>query len=129
MQTHGNVVLTGQAYGTWFDLERGSRIYACLPLFHVNAQVYSTMGTIGNEGTLILAERFSASRFWDDICTHRANIVNYIGAIFAILTKAEPSSAERDHELRFAFGARKFPPASSRRSSSGSGSRSSPASA
>ncbi len=109
MQTHGNYVLTGQAYPHWLELDKGTRFYCCLPLFHVNAQAYSTMGAIGNEGTLILVERFSASRFWDDVRTHRANVVNYIGAMIAILTKLERSDAERDHELRIAYGAPKFP--------------------
>jgi crotonobetaine/carnitine-CoA ligase len=109
MQTHGNFVLTGQAYPSWMELEPGTRFYCCLPLFHVNAQAYQTMGTIANEGTLILVERFSASRFWDDIRTYRANVVNYIGAMIAILMQLEPSPAERDHELRFAYGAPKFP--------------------
>ena len=50
MQTHGAYVLTGQAYPWWLGLERGSRLYACLPLLHVNAQAYSTMGAIGCGG-------------------------------------------------------------------------------
>ena len=109
MQTHGNFVLTGQAYPWWLECEPGTRFYCCLPLFHVNGQAYSTMGTIGNRGTLVLAERFSASRFWDDIRTHEVNVVNYIGAMIAILTKLEPTPAERDHVLRIAYGAPKFP--------------------
>ena len=47
MQTHGAYVLTGQAYPWWLGLEPGARLYACLPLLHVNAQAYSTMGAIG----------------------------------------------------------------------------------
>ena len=38
----------------------GDRIYACLPLFHINSQAYSTMGAIGAEGAIVLAPRFSA---------------------------------------------------------------------
>jgi len=109
MQTHGNFVLTGQAYPWWLGCQPGTRFYCCLPLFHVNGQAYSTMGTIANRGTLILVERFSASRFWDDVRIHRANVVNYIGAMIAILNKLEPSPAERDHELRIAYGAPKLP--------------------
>jgi crotonobetaine/carnitine-CoA ligase len=108
-QTHGAYVLTGQAYPWWLGLERGDRIYACLPLLHINAQAYSTMGAIAIRGGLILVERFSASRFWDDIRTHRANAFNFIGAIIAILLKAEPGPHERDHALRVMYGAPSFP--------------------
>ncbi len=109
MQTHGAYVLTGQAYPWWLGLEPGSRLYACLPLLHVNAQAYSTMGAIGMRGGLVLVERFSASRFWDDIRTYRANAFNFIGAVIAILLKAEPGRHERDHELRVMYGAPAFP--------------------
>ncbi len=108
-QTHGGYVLTGQAYPWWLRLERGDRIYACLPLFHVNAQAYSTMGTIGVRGSLILVERFSAGRFWDDVRSYRANAFNFVGAVIAVLLKAEPSPRERDHELRVMYGAPSFP--------------------
>jgi crotonobetaine/carnitine-CoA ligase len=108
-QTHGAYVLTGQAYPWWLGLERGDRIYACLPLLHVNAQAYSTMGTIGMGGTLTLVERFSAGRFWDDVRASRANAFNFIGAVVAILLKAEPGPHERDHELKVMYGAPSFP--------------------
>ena len=50
MQTQRNFVMTGQAYPTWMGMERGDRIYACLPLFHINSQAYSTMAAIGSRG-------------------------------------------------------------------------------
>jgi crotonobetaine/carnitine-CoA ligase len=108
-QTHGAYVLTGQAYPWWVRLERGDRIYACLPLSHVNAQAYSTMGSIGNAGSLILVERFSASRFWDDIRSYNANAFNFVGAVIAMLLKAEPGPHERDHQLKVMYGAPSFP--------------------
>ena len=61
MQPHRNYVLTGQAYPHWMRMEKGDRIYACLPLFHINSQAYSTMGAIGAEGAMVLAPRFSAT--------------------------------------------------------------------
>lgn len=109
MQTHGNYVLTGQAYPTWLRLDPGSTLYCCLPLFHINAQAYSTMGTIGLGGTLGLVERFSASQFWDDVREMGANAFNYIGAIIAILMQRAPDPCERDHAIRVAYGAPSFP--------------------
>jgi carnitine-CoA ligase len=107
-QTHGAYVLTGQAYPWWLGLERGARLYACLPLLHVNAQAYSTMGAIGSGGAVVVVERFSATRFWDDIRTYRANAFNFIGAVIAILLKGEPGPHERDNELRVMYGAPAF---------------------
>jgi crotonobetaine/carnitine-CoA ligase len=69
------------------------------------------MGAIGMGGTLVLVERFSASRFWADIRTYRANAFNFIGAVIAILLKAEPGPHERDHVLRVMYGAPAYPEA------------------
>ncbi|WBU37103.1 AMP-binding protein [Homoserinibacter sp. YIM 151385] len=109
MQTHRNYVLTGQAYPAWMKMERGDRIYACLPLFHINSQAYSTMGAIGAEGAMVLAPRFSASRFWPEVRRHRVNVFNYIGAMTVILSKSEVTPEDRDHDVRVAYGVPALP--------------------
>jgi len=109
MQTHRNYVLTGQAYPAWMGMEVGDRIYACLPLFHINSQSYSMMGSIGAQGAIVLAPRFSASRFWDDIRRHRVSVFNFIGAMTVILAKSEPSPADLDHVVKVAYGVPALP--------------------
>jgi carnitine-CoA ligase len=110
MQTHRNYVLTGQAYRHWMHMEQGDRIYACLPLFHINSQAYSTMAAIAAEGAVVLARRFSASRFWPDIRRHRVNVFNFIGAMTVILSKSDPSPEDKDHCVRVAYGVPALPP-------------------
>lgn len=109
MQTHRNYVLTGQAYPHWMGMAKGDRVYACLPLFHINSQAYSTMGAIGAEGALVLAPRFSASRFWPEVRRHRVTVFNYIGAMAVILSKSEPSPDDKDHDVRVAYGVPALP--------------------
>jgi crotonobetaine/carnitine-CoA ligase len=109
MQTHRNYVLTGQAYPAWMGMERGDRIYACLPLFHINSQSYSMMGSVGAEGAIVLAPRFSASRFWEDIRRYRVNVFNFIGAMTVILSKSQPSPTDRDHVVKVAYGVPALP--------------------
>lgn len=110
MQTHRNYVLTGQAYPAWMRMARGDRIYACLPLFHINSQAYSTMGAIGAEGALVLAPRFSAGRFWPDVRRHGVTVFNFIGAMTVILSKKPPGPDDRDHAVRVAYGVPALPP-------------------
>ncbi|MFC4242175.1 AMP-binding protein [Gryllotalpicola reticulitermitis] len=104
MQTHRNFVLTGQAYVDWMHMERGDRIYACLPLFHINSQAYSTMAAIAARGAMVLSPRFSASRFWSEVRRHRVTVFNFIGAMALILTKSEPSADDADNAVRIAYG-------------------------
>src|SRR5690606_5889301 len=47
-------------------IKPGETMYTPLPLYHGNALIVSTIGSIYLDAKLALAERFSASRFWDD---------------------------------------------------------------
>lgn len=109
MQPQRNFVLTGQAYPAWMRMDEGDRIYACLPLFHINSQAYSMMGAIGARGAIVLAPRFSASRFWDDIKRHRVAVFNFIGAMTLILSKKEHDPTDRDHSVKVAYGVPALP--------------------
>lgn len=105
MQTHGNYVLTGQGYAHWIELQRGERIYVCLPLFHINSQAYSVQGAIAARATIVLVEKFSATRFWSDLDIYGVNVFNYIGAMLMVLAKAEARPEDAGHMVRVAYGA------------------------
>lgn len=109
MQTQRNFVLTGEAYPHWMGMTKGQRIYACLPLFHINSQAYATMGAIGAEGVLVLAPRFSARRFWPEVRRHRVNVFNFIGAMTVILAKKDPEPEDADNDVHVAYGVPALP--------------------
>jgi crotonobetaine/carnitine-CoA ligase len=109
MQTHRNFVLTGQSYPAWLDIRDGDRLYVCLPFFHINAQAYSTMGAIGARATIVLAPRFSASRFWPEVRRHRVTHFNFIGAMTMILAGREETAEDTDNAVRVAYGGTKLP--------------------
>jgi len=109
MQTHRSFVMTGQAYPVWMGMEKGDRIYACLPLFHINSQAYSTMGAIGARGAIVLSPRFSASGFWRDIRKHDVAVFNFIGAMTLILSKKEAAADDKDHCVKVAYGVPALP--------------------
>lgn len=109
MQPQRNFVLTGQAYPFWMRMDEGDRIYACLPLFHINSQAYSMMGAIGAHGAIVLAPRFSASKFWDDIKRHRVAVFNFIGAMTLILSKKQHEAGDRQHSVKVAYGVPALP--------------------
>ena len=61
LNSHKNWVLTGEAYAYTVGITSEDRVMTPNPLFHANAQVYSTMGTLTAGASLVLLERFSAS--------------------------------------------------------------------
>jgi len=79
-------------------------LYTAFPLFHGNAQVLSIMPALMSGARVVLAERFSASRFWDDIRRYGCTEFNYIGGILPILLKADPKPDDADNPLRVMFG-------------------------
>lgn len=54
----------------------------------------------GLGGSLALARRFSASRYWSDIRTSGATITTMMGSIPQILWSQPPSPQDREHKLR-----------------------------
>jgi len=79
-------------------------LYTVLPFFHGNAQLLSTMPALMSGARMVLAERFSATRFWEDIKGYRCTEVNYIGGILPILFKADPKPDDADNPLRIMLG-------------------------
>ena len=80
-------------------------LYNALPLFHGNAQTLSTIPALMSGARMVLAKRFSASGFWDDVRRYNCTEFNYIGGILPILLKAEPTSSDADNPLRIMIGA------------------------
>jgi len=104
MMTHRYWIINGYGYSHPMDVKPEDRLYTCLPLFHANAQGYSTMGALTAGASLVLMERFSATKFWDEIRHYRATVFNYIGAMLTILSKQPESERDRDHHIRAAYG-------------------------
>lgn len=76
-----------------------------LPLFHMNALAYSAMAMLMTGGCLIPLDRFHPRGWWRTVRDARATIIHYLGVMPAILMADPPDPADRDHVVRFGFGA------------------------
>ncbi|HEU0020242.1 MAG TPA: AMP-binding protein, partial [Dehalococcoidia bacterium] len=108
--THQMYVAAGQGFVHWTQSTADDRFFTCLPYFHANAQYYSTMGAMASGATLVVADRFSASRFWDQVREAGATVVNFIGMMLPVLTKQAESSTDRDNPVRLFYGSPAFSP-------------------
>jgi crotonobetaine/carnitine-CoA ligase len=79
--------------------------YTFMPLYHFNAQVLTVMTAMIAEAEMVLSDKFSASRFWDDIRKYKATQFNYLGAVIPILNKQPEKPDDHDNPVRIAFGA------------------------
>ncbi|MGI9522984.1 MAG: AMP-binding protein [Hyphomicrobiaceae bacterium] len=107
--SHEYELFLGQWYATRGGLmalsEGCERLYNPLPLFHVNAGVVSLYAMMLLGGCQVLPERFSKRRWWREIRETQSTIIHYLGVVVPALLNAPPEQDERNHRVRFGFGA------------------------
>jgi fatty-acyl-CoA synthase len=92
----------------WFagliDTRPTDRMYNCLPMYHSIGGVVATGAVLVNGGSVAIRERFSASRFWDDIAEWNCTLFQYIGELCRYLVNSPPHRREAEHRLRLCCG-------------------------
>ncbi|MGH7152490.1 MAG: AMP-binding protein [Acetobacteraceae bacterium] len=83
----------------------GDRLLTPLPLFHMNAIACSAMVMILSGGCLIQLDRFHPRSWWQSVHDSGATIIHYLGVMPSMLLSAPPTRNDRDHAIRFGFGA------------------------
>ena len=76
------------------------RVFCVLPLFHVNALCHTCIAMLSAGGSIVLMEKFSASRFWDEVREHRATTSSLMRTIPQILLSAPEKPDDSDNPLR-----------------------------
>ena len=80
-------------------------LYTCLPLFHANALLLTTVRALVLGLPMVLSRRFSASRFWDEMCRYGVTTFNALGAMIPILMKQAERPEHSDNPVRVVFSA------------------------
>jgi acyl-CoA synthetase (AMP-forming)/AMP-acid ligase II len=101
------------AMGRWYcnmgglcTVEQGlERLVTPLPLMHMNALATSAMAMMMSGGCIVQLDRFHPSSWWQTIRASGATILHYLGVMPAILLQAPLSPEDRNHSIKFGFGA------------------------
>src|SRR5258708_16461220 len=95
-------------WGGWFGgvgaVAVDDRLYDCLPVHHSVGGVVAPCSMLRAGGSVVIAEKFSAEKFWDDIVCFDCTVFQYIGELCRYLLKAPASRLEAGHGLRLAVG-------------------------
>ncbi len=105
MHVHRNFTMTGEAFTLTAGLGPQDHTMVILPLYHVNAEFYSTLGTVAAGASLVLIRQFSASRFWEQAVKYGVTEFNFIGAVGRILCARPQEEFRPEHTIRVAYGA------------------------
>ena len=103
MLTHANCLWSGERASKQVRLGPGERTLTALPLFHVNAQSLTVLSGLTAGATLILLELYSATKFWEQVRRHRANMVSLVPALMRTIAAQPPQPEDREHALRVVF--------------------------
>ena len=76
------------------------RVLCVLPLFHVNALCHTCIAMLSVGGSIVLTEKFSASRFWDEVREHSVTTSSLMRTIPQILLSLPEKADDRDNPLR-----------------------------
>ena len=102
--THGRIVEWSYWFAGMMDVQPSDRLYNCLPMYHSTGGIVAIGAMLVNGGSVLLRERFSASRFWDDIVDGQCSIFQYIGELCRYLLGSDPHPRETQHKLRLCCG-------------------------
>jgi fatty-acyl-CoA synthase len=102
--SHHRIMMWSRWFAGVADIGPNDRMYDCLPLYHSVGGVVAIGAALVNGGSAVIAERFSAQRFWEDIVAWDCTLFQYIGELCRYLVAAPAHRLERAHRLRLACG-------------------------
>ena len=80
-------------------------LFTALPLFHANAQIYSTLGAAAAGAEVVIYERFSSSNWWDWCREHGVTEFNAMGSMLKMLDNMPESHDDTDNPVELVFSA------------------------
>jgi len=80
------------------------RIYTPMYLFQSFPRYFIIIPAIYYNASVIIAEKFDISSFWDDIDHYKPTGFCYYGAYLSEIVNQQPSENDRKHSVKYAFG-------------------------
>ncbi|GBF66314.1 peroxisomal-CoA synthetase [Trichophyton mentagrophytes] len=119
--THQNLTRTMRNIQATYSLTDNDRTYLVMPLFHVHGLLAAFLAPLQSGGSVVVPPKFSATEFWSDFITYKANWYTAVPTIHQILLKhpfpspmpkirfirscSSPLSPKTFHEIERAFNA------------------------
>jgi long-chain acyl-CoA synthetase len=101
MLTHANVTGNAQAVSAEHALSDQDRVLAVLPLYHINAFVVTMLAPLAHGGSLAMAPKFSAARFWRQAIETGCTWLNVVPTMISYLLEGTTPPRAQTGRLRF----------------------------
>jgi carnitine-CoA ligase len=98
--TNANYIYTGELMSKSIQLTENDRAFIVLPLFHGNAQYYSTMSALVTGASIALTEKFSASRYFKQAKALGGTVGSLFAAPIRMIMAKEYDENDADNYIR-----------------------------
>lgn len=102
--SHGRVMQWTHWFAGMMNTQPADRLYNCLPMYHSVGGVQAPGAVLAGGGSVVLRDKFSARRFWDDVIRWDCTLIQYIGELCRYLIATECSPQETPPRIRMACG-------------------------
>ncbi|MGB5705713.1 MAG: AMP-binding protein [Arenicellales bacterium] len=110
MVTHANYIKAGQTVADATGLTKEDRQFVVLPLFHGNAQYYSTMSALLAGASIVLMDRFSASQYFDKCIEYQCTVASLFAAPMRMILAQPENEKHTNNQLRLVIYAQNLTP-------------------
>lgn len=110
MVTHANYIKAGETVADAAGLCGNDRHFVVLPLFHGNAQYYSTMSALLRGASIALMDRFSASQYFDKCISYRCTVASLFAAPMRMILAQPENKMHKSNRLRLVIFAQSLTP-------------------
>lgn len=86
------------------EMSAEDRVYITLPLYHGTGGLCAVGIALYTGASILLREKFSAGRFWNDCADFGVTTIVYIGEVCRYLLNQPAHAKERKHKVRKGFG-------------------------
>ncbi len=100
LMPHAHLYLFGQGEVENLRLSEADIYYICMPLFHANALLMQLFGSLIVGCEAVIAPRFSASGWLNDVRAHGCTITNTLGVMTEFIFRQPERSEDADNALR-----------------------------
>ncbi|KUO75104.1 MAG: hypothetical protein APF81_02570 [Desulfosporosinus sp. BRH_c37] len=100
LQPHSMIYLSACEYSEAMQTKEDDIFFTCLPLFHANARILCLYPAMLLGTKAVINEKFSATRFWEQIRKAKATIFNSLGTIANFIYSQPPKPDDGDNPIR-----------------------------
>lgn len=103
--SHANVLAKAKHIAVAHELTKEDTVMCVLPWFHINGLVITLITPLTLGGCLVVADKFSVSRFWSDVLAYKVTWFSGVPTMFSFLLAKKDGEHRTGNSLRFARSA------------------------